>query len=334
MKWSFTEPSFGDVVRVAVGSIYHFGIYVSDEEVIQFGLPPSRRANLSDTNVVVLASDIDSFLDGGFLEVCQFDRKEKKKNRSPEEIVRYARSKIGSGGYHILYNNCEHFANECATGVAVCRQADNARALVHALPIADVYIAALPTDAPIGTVACPERQAEIDAATNEKVKREKYFVWKLLEYALEHSFGARGKKMIPVKESYGGWSADNMHLSLSHSKGAIAVAVSRDPIGVDIEHLHAHRTDRVADYVMNAAELASFAALPAEQQEQRLLEVWTAKEALFKSKGLERFLPKETDTTTATIKTDCVTVADQPYVWSVATPLMERVRVFTDIDLT
>lgn len=334
MKWSFTEPSYGDMIRVDVGGFYHFGIYVSDSEIIQFGLPPTRRSDLTDTDVEVLSSDIDQFLNGGFLEVCEFDRRERKKHRTPDEIVRYARSKLGTRGYHILHNNCEHFATECVTGVAVCRQTQDLRDKFRALPLANVYIAALPTDAPLGEVACKERQAEIAAVTNEKVKREKYFVWKLLERALDHSFGVQGKNITLTKESYGGWSAEGVYLSLSHSKGAVAVAVSRAPIGIDIEHLHAHRTDRVADYVMNTTELAAFAALPAEQQEQRLLEVWTAKEALFKSQGLERFLPKEMDTTAASIKTDCVTVADQPYVWSVATSLMERVRVFTDIDLT
>ena len=30
MKWQLKEPRFGDMVRVAVGQIYHYGIFVSD----------------------------------------------------------------------------------------------------------------------------------------------------------------------------------------------------------------------------------------------------------------------------------------------------------------
>ena len=131
MKWSYIEPSKGDMVRVAVGSIYHFGIYVSDDEVIQFGLPPSRRSRLMDSEVEVLASGIDEFLDGGFLEVCEFDRKERKNNRTPDEIVSYARSKIGMRGYHIIHNNCEHFANECVSGSKVCSQTDSLRTMFN-----------------------------------------------------------------------------------------------------------------------------------------------------------------------------------------------------------
>ena len=333
MKWSYIEPSFGDMIRVAVGSIYHFGIYVSDDEVIQFGLPPARRTNLSDSDVEVLVSDVDSFLSGGFLEVCEFDKKEKKKNRSPEEIVKYARSKIGSRGYHILYNNCEHFANECVSGVQICRQAEDIRALFHKMPIVDVYIAALPADIPIGEVDCKARMEEINSTSNEKVKREKYFVWKLLCYALERSFGMRGKKLQPVKESYGGWSVGDISVSLSHSKNALAVAVSRAPVGIDIEYLHTPNTEKIAERVMNEAELSQFELLNSEQREERFIAIWTAKEAVFKSKKLEKFLPKEIDTLSASFKTDSITIDGEKYLWSVATTTPERIRLFTDIDL-
>ena len=85
MKWVMDAPERGDMIRVELGGIYHFGIYVSDEEVIQFGMAPSRRAMLHDSEVEVLSSDIDSSLAGGFLEVCRFDRKERKKNRSADQ---------------------------------------------------------------------------------------------------------------------------------------------------------------------------------------------------------------------------------------------------------
>ena len=100
MKWVMKDPVRGDMIRVALGSIYHFGIYVSDEEVIQFGLAPSQRAMLRDSEVEVVSSDIDGFLAGGFLEVCEFDKKERKKHRSPDAVVAYAQSKLGMRGYN------------------------------------------------------------------------------------------------------------------------------------------------------------------------------------------------------------------------------------------
>ena len=127
MKWVMKEPTRGDMIRVASGSIYHFGIYVSDDEVIQFGLAPSQRVLLRDSEVEVLSSDIYGFLAGGFLEVCEFDRKERKKNRKPDQVVAYARSKIGTRGYNIIYNNCEHFVNECIFGEHRCGFLEAAR---------------------------------------------------------------------------------------------------------------------------------------------------------------------------------------------------------------
>ena len=334
MKWTYAEPTYGDMIRVAVGSIYHFGIYVSDDEVIQFGLPPSRRGNQPDSEVEVLVSDIDGFLAGGFLEVSVFDKKEKKKNRTPEEAVRYARSKLGTRGYNILYNNCEHFANECVTGVGICRQAEDVRALFRNMPIVDVYITALPENEKIGWVECKARREEIASVSNEIVKREKYFVWKLLCYALERSFGMRGDKLKFVKESYGGWSVGDISVSLSHGGKALAVAVSRAPVGVDIERVGPCRSEGISERIMTSSELLAYESLPQEERERRLIEIWTAKEAIFKSKGISSFIPKENDTQTESCRTDSIIIEGEEYAWSVATANPEKIRVFTNVDLS
>ena len=333
MKWTYKEPSQGDMVRVAIGSIYHFGIYVSDSEVIQFGLPPSRRGSLIDADVEVLASDIDEFLAGGFLEVCEFDRKERKKNRKPCEVVEYARSKIGTRGYHILYNNCEHFANECVTGTKICRQAEDLREALRKIPIVDVYISKIP-NVPIGELDCKARMDEIFAVSNENVKREKYFVWKLLCYALERSFGMRGEKLDFRKESFGAWSVSNAEFSLSHSEGVLAVAVSRAAVGVDIEKLHAPRSEKTAERIMTVGELAEFASLSDENKAERFIEIWCSKEAVFKSRKLNAFVPSDIDTEKESFKTDSILIDGEKYIWSVASATPERIRLFTNIDLT
>ena len=110
MVWTEKTPNFGDVIRTKVRFYYHYGIFVSEEEVIQFGLPddPARSAE----QIRVLRSDIYTFLQGGDLQVLVRSRK----MRSPEEIVSAARQRLGEGGYNILHNNCEHFVNECAFG--------------------------------------------------------------------------------------------------------------------------------------------------------------------------------------------------------------------------
>ena len=126
MKWELIEPSRGDIIRIKAGNIYHYGVYVSDTEVIQFGVAPNRRgAAMTDSQVEVLSTDIEAFLNGEFLEVGVLDRKELKSRVPVEKTVEMARGRIGERGYNILYNNCEHFATECVLGERKCDQADS-----------------------------------------------------------------------------------------------------------------------------------------------------------------------------------------------------------------
>ena len=333
MKWGFKDPSFGDMIRVGLGGIYHVGIYVSDDEVIQFGLAPSMRALLRDSEIEVLSSDIDTFLAGGFLEVAEFDRKEKKKHRSPKEVVAYARSKLGTRGYNILYNNCEHFANECLSGERSCQQADDVRALFRNMPIVDLYIAVLPQQEIGAPLACHARNEEIVAASNPQVKREKYYVWKLLGYALERSFGLKIDTLPFTKAANGSWSTPKAHFSLSHSGNALAVAVSRAPVGVDIESQEAPYRDEMPRRMMTPSELAHFRQLPAEAQKAYFLTLWTAKEAIFKAAHNDAFRPAEIEAASFGCKTIPFTVAGQDYTCSVATNTPERLRIYEGISL-
>ena len=333
MKWVMKEPSFGDMIRVELGGIYHVGIYVSDDEVIQFGLAPSQRVTLRDSEVEVLSSDIDRFLVGGFLEVCEFDKKEKKKNRKPADVVKFARSRLGMRGYNIIYNNCEHFATECVTGVRSCRQAEDVREMFRNMPIVDVYIAELPECEATQKLSFMPRQEEIDKISNERVRREKYYVWKLLEYGLQRSLGLSVDDIAPKKQEGGRYIASKVDFSLSHSDNALAVAISRAAVGVDIESFASACRDRVAERVMNDSEYKKHSELSEEERKKNFLEVWTAKEALFKASHSERFEPEKTDTERGGYKSFLRTVGDREYCLSVATNTPERIRIFENIKL-
>lgn len=114
ISWAEKTPVFGDMVRTKVQFYHHYGIFVSESEVIQFGLPndPLQSAR----QIRVLSTDVLTFLQGGDLEVMVPDRSTRKQMRTPEQIVAIARQRIGEGGYDILHNNCEHFANDCVFG--------------------------------------------------------------------------------------------------------------------------------------------------------------------------------------------------------------------------
>ena len=114
MKWSDKTPQYGDMVRVKVKFYYHYGIFVDETSIIQFGLPDN--GNTPPDDIAVLSTDIDTFANGEFVEKAEPEHEEKKKRHSPEETVKIALSRIGEKGYNILNNNCEHFANECYFG--------------------------------------------------------------------------------------------------------------------------------------------------------------------------------------------------------------------------
>ena len=114
IAWVEKTPVYGDLIRTKVRFYYHYGIFVSEQQVIQFGLPddPMRPAE----QIQVLSSDIDAFLQGGEVEVAVPDGAARRQMRDADEIVRIALSRMGEGGYDILHNNCEHFVNDCAFG--------------------------------------------------------------------------------------------------------------------------------------------------------------------------------------------------------------------------
>ena len=124
-KWEMKEPYFGAHIRVQVQSIYHHGIYIGNDEVIQFGLPIDVLRPKEE--VKVLKSSVEEFLQGGFLEVRIFDRKERKIKNDDQKIVEIAISKLGEEGYDIVHNNCEHFANFCVFNKKESQQVDNIR---------------------------------------------------------------------------------------------------------------------------------------------------------------------------------------------------------------
>lgn len=126
MKWWPTDAKCGDMIRVKVNTIYHYGVYVSDDEVIAFGKRPDCFKEGEE--IVVLATSVDEFAMNSIIEVAVLSSSETKKRVPPSETVAKARARIGEGGYDILYNNCEHFATEVVLGQRSCKFIDDIRA--------------------------------------------------------------------------------------------------------------------------------------------------------------------------------------------------------------
>ena len=106
----------GNQVKVERGWYHHHGIDAGDGTIIHLqGEPGSRRESL------VVRIPIEEFTGGAPLAVV-----DSPASFEADEIVARAASRIGEGGYSLLFGNCEHFASWCRTGKAVSRQVEEA----------------------------------------------------------------------------------------------------------------------------------------------------------------------------------------------------------------
>lgn len=294
MKWQPSDCKPGDMIRVKLGSIYHYGVFVSDDEVIQFGMPPLPQYK-TDGDIVVLKSDIDAFSCGNIVEVAALDRKEKKRRIPPKKTVENARERLGGGGYDLLHNNCEHFAYECVFGCKYSEQEDAARRRWLNRSVFSVFVSDIPSDVRVEKVFSDKRNEDIAACRNESLKKARYTDWKLLEYAAKRVFGTEPDALTFEKRRNGKWVCKEFFFSLSHTDKTVAVAVSNAPCGVDIENIS--RGARYDEKTLARMRKHAFTKEEKELSKNSSLEflkIWTAKESIFKAGDGKIFLPEKT----------------------------------------
>lgn len=325
MKWQLKEPRTGDMIRVAAGQFYHYGIYVSDAEIIQFGPTPDAAHSLLDADIRVCTSDMNGFLKGGFLEVASLSLSERLKAVPPKEIVARARQALGTGGYDILNNNCEHFANGCVFGKKTSEQVDSVRSFWQNLPVLDVYIAAQPDKLPNVPIVPKERQRQIDAASNPAVKAQRTFVWQVLLTGIRRSLMRDAESVELTRNANGKWVSDVCEVSLSHCDGAVAAAVSKKPVGVDIEPKDSPRyREKLFDKIATDRERVWVQDMdPA----LGIVKLWTRKEASFKRRDQKDFSPVGEDAMSDSVRTFLVTL-DRAYVVSVSAESFQNLRFY------
>ena len=330
MKWLPADCSPGDMVRVRTGSVFHYGIFVSEDEIIAFGLPPVPEYRDRPDRLTVLATDADTFSCGSIIEKAVFSFSEKRKKRAPAKIVEIARSRIGETGYNIIHNNCEHFANECVFGVARCSVEEEARRRWLSRPICDVYISEIGADTPPDAVYPPERDREIRECGNDALRAAKYADWSLLALASKRSLAVDFGKTVFKKTRFGRWCAEGFDFSLSHAGSSVAVAVSGGAVGVDIESISdfserkaSERTEKLRERFFTENERAAYPDEPLP-----FLSCWTKKEAEFKRRAHGSFDPASLDATLTDAASYLVNGKDGT-VLSVSADAIGSLRVFT-----
>lgn len=101
----------GDHVYVRRGRRYsHHGIDCGDGTVIHYMRPRGSDRYVART-------PLDEFASGSHVRVRTY-----KHRLTADETIRNAESRLGSVGYHLVRNNCEHFAAWSSTGRAASIQ--------------------------------------------------------------------------------------------------------------------------------------------------------------------------------------------------------------------
>ena len=184
-----------------------------------------------------------------------------------------------------------------------------------------VYTALIPSHVRVRGVFPFSRSEEIASCASEKVQKEKFCVWKLLEFAIWQSFGKRMEEISFFKLENGKWACDFCHFSLSHSHNGVAVALSDSPVGVDIEKIAPMKNKAsVAKKILTETEMEEYRRLAHSPDSENLflLEMWTKKESLFKTGEYPKFLPHEIATSTENALTRKVCLGREEYLLSVA----------------
>ena len=182
-----------------------------------------------------------------------------------------------------------------------------------------VYLAELPDRGDFISLSPKERDEEVKCTRGELIKRQKYFAWKLLEYALNNAYGLTMEECAPYKNDLGKWCSRKCEFSISHSKRAIAVAISDKPVGIDVEWLCLRHSDRLFEKVITKEEKLYFDTLSESDKIHFFINEWTKREAAYKLAPSADNSILTIDVQSVNFFTDSKVIAGDNYIYSIAT---------------
>jgi len=134
----------------------------------------------------------------------------------------------------------------------------------------------------------PERRKEaVDRARNPEIAKKRLYTGAFLQYVLAKETGIFAERL---QYEYNEWGkpalvGSDIHFNLSHSGDYVVLAVSDQPIGIDVEH-KTKNYESLAKRCFCPEEYADIMSVDTrEGQEIRFLEYWTMKEAYIKLRG-------------------------------------------------
>lgn len=134
----------------------------------------------------------------------------------------------------------------------------------------------------------PERRKEaVDRARNPEIAKKRLYTGAFLQYVLAKETGIFTERL---QYEYNEWGkpalvGSDIHFNLSHSGDYVVLAVSDQPIGIDVEH-KTKNYEALAKRCFCPEEYEDIMSVDTrEEQEIRFLEYWTMKEAYIKLRG-------------------------------------------------
>ncbi len=112
------EPEIGSHIYVPMFTklMTHHGIYIGNGQVVAFSKTDKALKKM------VKQVSLEEFSGGQPYSVVHYEDA-----APPEVVVERALSQVGTADYHLIENNCEHFARWCKTGKKHSQQAERAR---------------------------------------------------------------------------------------------------------------------------------------------------------------------------------------------------------------
>ncbi len=175
-----------------------------------------------------------------------------------------------------------------------------------------VFYAEMPMQIGGESLVPKERMQEIEGCKNEAVRREKYYVWKLLEIALKKALNLNIANLKFTKLDTGKWICEDCFFSLSHTDGALAVSVSLHPTGVDIEKIQPLK-EGIERKILTEKELSVCSSLEEGKRSEYILECWCKKEAIFKMGEGSALLPKNTEADEYSVRAEKLVLGGSKY---------------------
>ena len=115
----------GDHLWVHRGGYEHHGIDDGEGCVVHYAGGKGHEGTSNSS--AVQRCKMQQFSDGAVVNIRTYQSAEKQRVFPPEVVVQRAYSRVGENKYHLVFNNCEHFATWCKCNKHRSAQASSRR---------------------------------------------------------------------------------------------------------------------------------------------------------------------------------------------------------------